>query len=1083
MIPLELKLSGVRAFGNHIVRLGGPEVREVVMFGPNGSGKSTIARMIQALVGDVPDDLQQSYLDERESRVNRRASAELTVLNQRGDDMWNPDWPEVVTLGLEFGYENNRSFSRYYTVADGKRQAYRTHEEYASVFRRNPFNIKPDDRFMFIQQGESAALVQMRPRQRYETMKQFLGLEDLERGWQETLDAKERAYKELREATAQHDVLEDGVKRKEIAANRLREYRQLSEELATLERRVADDDLVRLVRQIGRLRHEEERLAASLRDEKDKRESLQGEVGRAETEVARLTKEIDAAAKSLAEAKVRHARANEERAEAHRSVEDAEGEIGSLERIASEGLSEEALEREADRIQDELDDLEKRMRDGEDEKADLAKALEQARSAAAGARHAVQSMRAEMTAAEAVLSRTGPSERLAEDLAPARAALIAAREVEFAAGEQLHSCELAVRTLEENQTAMPPEAVAARDRYLARGTAAVILGDAVAPLNVQADERRPIEGALGDLRWAVLVEDGRILVDYREYTLAEFCPAPDATDERSAAPSASDQRGVTPDGPRTTCASKLARVSHLAPGLSGMLNTVLKSVVFSEDHESAALLASKGLTAYTPDGYRYDRYGRKYSVPATLCVGRSAYEAAVKEARDALNEAKDQSARARRARTTAEDLVGKLEAASREATEAEARVARIESSLPNAVAELSRLDDECSRLSGDLDAVESALTVMKVQQALSMKEAEDVRGKLERVRKLADLPRMRQELTGLRDREATARRAADAALEESRGLEAGKEAAERQSSILAFNVQRMEERLGDLVPRIADLERDLEEKRRDVREAEGSAPTVADRWRKATGKTEMSDQEVLLHGDELLETVSPASEGERVSWTSRVAEVRPTVEALKDDVIPTAEEDYLSAKQEFDKAENQLRRVDEAFRDASDREDTAQGNFKKVMQETFGRVSSRFQGYLSKFGWTGYLNVEPVQGTQFDLQIYLSVYEGIEPRPLLRNRSGGETSAVAALLTLAMVKEYRRPFYIFDEIDQSLDPANVLKLAAILRQELDRKYIVISHRLNKAHLEQGQFGIGVYRSQTDGSRTRIYRRKGGPVAS
>jgi chromosome segregation ATPase len=207
------------------------------------------------------------------------------------------------------------------------------------------------------------------------------------------------------------------------------------------------------------------------------------------------------------------------------------------------------------------------------------------------------------------------------------------------------------------------------------------------------------------------------------------------------------------------------------------------------------------------------------------------------------------------------------------------------------------------------------------------------------------------------------------------------------------------------------------------------------------------------------------------------------VDGLKSDVILTAEEDYLSAKSQFDRAEEQLRKVDEAFREASERETAAQSNFKKVMQETFGRVSSRFQGYLSRFGWTGYLNVEPVQGTQFDLQIYLSVYADIEPRPLLRNRSGGETSTVAALLTLAMVKEYRRPFYIFDEIDQSLDPANVLKLGAILRQELDRKYIIISHRLNKSQLEQGQFGIGVYRSQTDGSRTRIYRRKDGPDAS
>ena len=173
MIPLDLKLAGVRAFGNHVVNLGGPEVREVIMFGPNGSGKSTIARMIQALVGDAPDDLQRSFLDERDSRVNKRASVEMTVLNRKGDELWNPDWPETVTLGLEFGYENNRAFSRYYTVINGKRQTYRTHEEYAAMFRRHHFSIKPDTGSYVHPAGERTRSNETE--QRYETMKQFLG--------------------------------------------------------------------------------------------------------------------------------------------------------------------------------------------------------------------------------------------------------------------------------------------------------------------------------------------------------------------------------------------------------------------------------------------------------------------------------------------------------------------------------------------------------------------------------------------------------------------------------------------------------------------------------------------------------------------------------------------------------------------------------------------------------------------------------------------------------------------------------------------------------------------------------------------
>jgi hypothetical protein len=132
-------------------------------------------------------------------------------------------------------------------------------------------------------------------------------------------------------------------------------------------------------------------------------------------------------------------------------------------------------------------------------------------------------MRDELASAEATLSRIGRSEALLEGLESARGALAAARENEFAALEKHRHCEQALKTLNENRTAMPSEAIAARDRYLAGGSAAVILGDAVAPLNVAAHEERvAIEGALGDLRWAVLVDDGTSVKLQRVY-LAEFC--------------------------------------------------------------------------------------------------------------------------------------------------------------------------------------------------------------------------------------------------------------------------------------------------------------------------------------------------------------------------------------------------------------------------------------------------------------------------------------------------------------------------------------------------------------------------------
>lgn len=1063
MIPLELKLSGVRAFGNHVVNLGGPEVHEVIMFGPNGSGKSTIARMIQALLGDLPDDIQRSFLDERDSRVNKRASVEMTVLNRKDDELWNPDWPETVTLGLEFGYENNRAFSRYYTVMDRKRQTYRTHEEYAAMFRRHPYSIKPDDRFMFIQQGESAALVQMRPRQRYETMKQFLGLEELERSWQDTLDAKARTGKELSEAASQHGILEDGLKRKEIAANRLREYRRLSDELKRIEQALAQDNLLRLVDRLRRFEHEEVRLADSLREEKNKRDSLLSELQSADEEMARCEADSASSAALVAQARTRQAKANQERSEAHRLVEEIEAAVGSLERIASEGLSEEALQRKAQEIREEIRAFEIRLKEGEEERHVLDRSLDEERNRLAEASQSIRKMESELAHAEELLRKNESSADLGAKLDLARADRMAKREAAYDAETRRQECEKDLRILEANETAMPSEAIAARDKYLTQGVDAVILGDAITlKPGLSREELAAIEGALGDLRWAILLGDGRVLVNYQEYTIArtDFVPI-----EGSGRPAT------------TTIASMLVQSGDLPPSLSILLDEVLRTVVFASDHESASALGRAGLVAYTPDGYRYDRYGRRYSVPERLCVGRAAYEIALREARQALVHAQEESEKAEDAQARAEELVAQLEGSLRQVADAERRAQMIRAALPEARVQRDRIGADCEKSRSSLERLQDKLTDIRVQLGLRWNDMRDVEAKIERVRKLGELPRMRRELTEARHCEAEARRAAEEALEEARRHEAAKEAADQRISTLRFAKERYEERLEDLVPRIDDIESRLAEKRQELREAESSTPFVADEWRRVMGKAELRDQEVLLVGQSMLETRSMASEGQRISWISKMSEIRPTVDALKDEVIETAEEDYLAAKAEFDRAEEELRRVQEAFVEASRREAVAQDNFKKVMQDTFGRVSTRFQGYLSRFGWTGYLSVEPVQGTQFDLQIYLSVYEGAEPRPLMRNRSGGETSAVAALLTLAMVKEYRRPFYVFDEIDQSLDPANVLKLGSILRQELGRKYIVISHRLNRSHLEQGQFGIGVYRSQSEGSRTRVYRRK------
>ncbi|MGE5543095.1 MAG: hypothetical protein ACM3WT_08660, partial [Bacillota bacterium] len=617
--------------------------------------------------------------------------------------------------------------------------------------------------------------------------------------------------------------------------------------------------------------------------------------------------------------------------------------------------------------------------------------------------------------------------------------------------------------------------IAAAARYRDAGVAAAVLCECVAPPeDASIDERASIEGALGDLRWAVLVEDGRVLVDYSEYTIADF---PGAAAIPAVAPDAGDS--VLHQRTALQCVETAGEVP---PSLSNLLSRVLGSVIITVNHDDAGRLAAQGFVAYTPDGYRYDRFGRRYSVPSEMCLGPRAYEMAVEKAREAQRLAERDSEEKAGALTQVEDEVRRLESALKAALEATEASTRLRNAIPDVTARLDRMSAEAEILAAELRALRRQLTAAEVSRAVTLKDLDAVRESYERWKKSAELPSLKQRLSEAREAEGAARKAADVALEDTRRLVDGIDEAARQIDGLERSMELGRARVNDMLDRLQELEARLSDKRLSLRDLQERTAGSVEEWRRAFDRPDISDDEALAEARLAAVAAPPVSEERRVTWHRRQVEIAPTVEALKPDIIPTAEEDYASAKEQFDKAQDELERVKAAYDDAASKESSAQENFKKVMLDTFHRISSRFSRYMEEFGWTGFLQVEPVQGTQFELHIYVSVYQGIEPRPLLRNRSGGETSAIAALLTLAMVKEYRRPFYVFDEIDQSLDPANVLKIASLLREELDRKYIIISHRLNKAHLELGQFGIGVYRSQEEGSRTRVYRRKEWPVA-
>ena len=108
---------------------------------------------------------------------------------------------------------------------------------------------------------------------------------------------------------------------------------------------------------------------------------------------------------------------------------------------------------------------------------------------------------------------------------------------------------------------------------------------------------------------------------------------------------------------------------------------------------------------------------------------------------------------------------------------------------------------------------------------------------------------------------------------------------------------------------------------------------------------------------------------------------------------------------------------------------------KSAFMESYKNINDNFQKFFSQItgGGTAWLqlqnNDEPFSG---GLDI-IAQFPGKAPR-LISGASGGEKSVAAVSFIFALHTFRPVPFYLFDEIDASLDPINAERLADLLKE-------------------------------------------------
>ncbi len=210
------------------------------------------------------------------------------------------------------------------------------------------------------------------------------------------------------------------------------------------------------------------------------------------------------------------------------------------------------------------------------------------------------------------------------------------------------------------------------------------------------------------------------------------------------------------------------------------------------------------------------------------------------------------------------------------------------------------------------------------------------------------------------------------------------------------------------------------------------------------------------------------TEGEIQSLEGRLDEQKKELESLGN-VNMMAPQMYAEKGKEVAEAESKISTLESEKNSVLNMISEIESRKLSVFKDTFDSINANFHNLYSKIGKEGESAYLVLSDPTSPFESYLSIeVDDGRVKERMERKSGGERSLLIIMLVLSIMMRNTMSFYIFDEIDASLDKQNSKKLSLLLKQMGERsQFIVVSH--NDVMISGADTVIGVTRNE-EGSK-------------